>query len=437
MRTLAKLFRCTAFVAATALALGAAPTRALQDAADPPAQAAREAPRQAAGKPVLKPQQPGTTVEEAILASDIAILARLDKPFAEPASFRDATAGDIVAAVRKETELPIEVDRRALGDAGGWEFIRVTCDPLTPRAALDAVLRSISPDYEQYALDVASGIVVMTDASGQTKLRATMRYPYSGLLGRLASVRMPSDGNDQAAEEDAKEDANEGANDARGDSPVALLTRYLELINPDAWKVNGGDLASVEFIGTIASITATPAMHHSIRHAIEDLVRELPSVNLMWSVRVLALESDASDAAVREAIASAAGLDALVASGRATILSAPRLLSQRTKTAEISIGSDASKLAIAIAPMHTTTEEVFVVSVNESTTSPQGAVSRSVIVRATPGVRCAATMDGSGRRLLVEVAGLSESAQRLLDGPAKGPAKPVQPAAAAADAKAK
>ena len=395
MRHTQILIRSCCLATCVALCAASAPLQEVPPAQDP-------AQRQVAEKRVKKPVAIESTLEESILTSDIALLNRLDKPFAEPASFRDVTAGDIVAAVRKETEIPIEIDRRAIGDAGGWEFIRVTCNPKTPRAALDAVVRAISPDYDSYALDIASGIVVITDASGQAKLRATMRYPYASLLSRLST---------QPTREPAALDAETPS----PNSPVAALTRYLELITPDAWQSNGGSLASVSFIGTIASINVTPMMHQAIRSAIEDLTRELPSANLQWSFRVASLESKASEADILAAVASADGLDALVARGGATIVSAPRIIAQRTKDAEISIGSDAAKLEIKVIPMHTPTQEVFAVRMSETTTSPNGALQCGVTLSTIPGVRCAAALDGKGRRLLIEVIGFSESAQRLLD----------------------
>ena len=139
MRHTQILIRSCCLATCVALCAASAPLQEVPPAQDP-------AQRQVAEKRVKKPVAIESTLEESILTSDIALLNRLDKPFAEPASFRDVTAGDIVAAVRKETEIPIEIDRRAIGDAGGWEFIRVTCNPKTPRAALDAVVRAISPD---------------------------------------------------------------------------------------------------------------------------------------------------------------------------------------------------------------------------------------------------------------------------------------------------
>ena len=97
------------------------------------------------------------------LNQDIALLQRLDTPFPKPASFSDATAGDVMKAIRACAKSSIEFDSRAVGESGGWEAIRLSCEPATIRQALDAVIRAISPEYESYAVDVAAGVIVVTD----------------------------------------------------------------------------------------------------------------------------------------------------------------------------------------------------------------------------------------------------------------------------------
>jgi hypothetical protein len=116
------------------------------------------------------PPAAAKATEDPLLAADLALLARLDQPFASPRTFKDATAREIVDAVRSATGVAVEVDRRVKGNAGGWEFVRLDCQATTPRQALDAVAAALSDAVETLKVDVAAGLLMFTNAESGGRL---------------------------------------------------------------------------------------------------------------------------------------------------------------------------------------------------------------------------------------------------------------------------
>lgn len=328
------------------------------------------------------------------LDQDIAILQRLDVPFPKSVSFVDTPAGDVMKAIRSSVKATIEFDSRALGDSGGWEATRLSCEPATVRQALEAVVRAISPEYEQYAIDVAAGLIVVTDEAGQRTLKTTAQYPLETTIARL------------------------GAKDGDGlvERTRNELEDFLMLTRHDAWVENGGDIARVTWTGPVATVEATPAMHHDIRRRLARLADALPSQNLVWAVTVAEIPAGADATAVDAAVAAREGLDKLAAQGGAKIVSAPRLLAPSNESAEIKIGSDASELTVRIEPAGTRTGRVFVVRVSER----NGASTREFSIRAVPGVRAATLVGGAGGMLLIDVLGTPDSTTPTV--PAAAPA---------------
>ncbi|MFM1823209.1 MAG: hypothetical protein RI967_1475 [Planctomycetota bacterium] len=256
------------------------------------------------------------------LESDLAILARLDRIAKAPFAFTDATAGEIVQAVRTATALPIEMDRNAMGDSGGWELKRLSCAATTPRAALDAVARAISNVVSAMRVDVASGIVVLTDESGSARLAARATYDSAPFTGLVSGV----DDTERCAR------------------AIEFLAAQ---IDPDAWETNGGDAVDADCLGRQLAVTAPPAIHHEIRRALAAAREAAPPETILWRLRVLSCDDDADATAVLGALAR--GLP--VEEQGVKTLSAPSVLARRDEPAAISIGSDAAKIDIEIVPV--------------------------------------------------------------------------------------
>ncbi len=355
--------------------------------------------------PALAPVDPAALpMIDAALQADIKLLRRLDEPFATAPSYVDRPAKEIVEELRRVTKVSIEIDRRALGDAGGWEWLRVTCEPATPRAALHAVLRAISPAYELYHLDVAAGIVVVTDNSGMRTLRAISHYDFAGIL-----ARMP-------ANEDAAHDPNEDSTDE-----FTRLTDYLrETIEPETWVENGGDIGLVQWVGTVAQISTTPAIHKQIQDSVAQLEKALPAATVLWTVRVMVIDPAVDEAALRLAFADARALDAMIERKQATMLAAPRLLVNRTEEAKVVVGNEAETLEVTIAPPHDRAGKAFTVALRET----RGGHTRSMLVQARMGERAVGLIDDGARRVLVEAVGAEVKPEKAAPPVA---AKPKQP----------
>ena len=153
----------------------------------PAAGSAQDAANSPPAKKTLDASQ-ATSVLDPGLQADLALLERLDQPFAEPVPFDDAPVGEVLKRIAKETGVRILPDRHVMEEGGGWTLKTVTCVAATPRIALDAAVRSISEGLEGVRLDVASGVVVLTDNSGLRALRATRTYYAEDLLRDRKSV---------------------------------------------------------------------------------------------------------------------------------------------------------------------------------------------------------------------------------------------------------
>jgi hypothetical protein len=125
-------------------------------------------------------------VEDPTLAADLALLATLDVPFEGGSkTFVNATAEEILAAVRASCRAQIEADRRVFGDSGGWELARLDCNASTPRQALDAVAAALTDVTRSVGIDVAAGLVVFTDMiESATRLAAVRHYDLRPVLLR-------------------------------------------------------------------------------------------------------------------------------------------------------------------------------------------------------------------------------------------------------------
>ena len=323
------------------------------------------------------------------LNHDIGLLQRLDIPFPKPVTFTDAPAGEVMKAIRAAAKSSIEFDSRAVGESGGWEAIGVSCEPATVRQALDAVVRAISPAYQQYLVDVAAGIIVITDEAGQKTLKAQAQYPLDATVARMGG----RDGDEPALERTRAE-----------------LEAFMMLTRPDAWIENGGDVGRISWTGSVATVDATPGMHHDIRRRLAQLEEALPGQNLQWAISVAECAEKADAASIDAAVGTRDALDKLVKDGGARIVSAPRLLAPATEAAEIKIGGDGGEFTARIEPAGSRSGRSFVLRVRQATAGGQAS---EFSMRVVPGVRSAAVFDAGGKRLIVDVLGLTEAMLKM------------------------
>jgi hypothetical protein len=303
------------------------------------------------------------------LESDLAILARLDRVAKTPFAFTDATAGEIVQAVRKATALPIEMDRNAMGDSGGWELKRLSCAATTPRAALDAVARAISNVVSAMRVDVAAGIVVLTDEAGSARLGARAVYDSAPFAGLVSGV------------DDAERCAR----------AIEFLAAQ---IDPDAWDANGGDAIDADCLGRQLAVTAPPSIHHEIRRALAAAREAAPPETTLWRLRVLACGAETDATAVLGALAR--GLP--VEEQGVETLSTPSVLSRRDEPAAISIGSDAMRIEIEIVPAGAGTALATM-------RLTEGAATAVISTTVSVGTRGLAATAMGGKMLVLEVSG--------------------------------
>ena len=387
---------------------------------------------QAAEPPAAPPKRPpaptvvtpAPTRLDAALEADVELLRRLDKPYPADAApkYADTPAKDVVEAIRKETKVPIDIDRRVVGDSGGWEWQRVTCEPATPRAALDAVVRAISPAYDAYKVDVAAGVVVFTDDAGRRTLRAAAPYELGALAAR-ANELGAADG----------EDAGDGDAAAAGVPGASRLGRLLDAIlavEGDSWTELGGEIGRIASVtGTVAVIETSPAIHKAIRDRLAAISGALPPARILWSVEFLEVPAGASD----KAIATALGAEALPATLDAgwERLSAPQLVALRSEPASILIGGEGDALSVAIERVDGSAPGAYsgaypgayLVRLSDT----RGERSRDLELRVAAGVASAAFVgDARSGGLIVRIRGEGISDER--------PANPKTPPAPAAGA---
>jgi hypothetical protein len=321
--------------------------------------------------------------DDPALAADLAILAKLDEPLAEPRSFRSADAGTVVEAMRAATGLPIEIDHAIVGESGGWELARVSCDAVTPRAALDAVARAISTGYRTMELDVVAGIAIFTDSSRASRITAIRRYDLRPVLRRMD----------------------------RRDEPAADLARdvarlVIDAIDREGWRDNGGETSWLQTVDQTLVVSTTPARHHGIGRLLDGLARSLPEPAIRWTIRIADVRANVADADLALALDSARELDALISLGGASLRARPVLLAHRHDEASLEIeqapgkGATASALVVSVRPVIGSSS--YAVTVRESA---EGAA-RTLSLRALEGIRSAGLIEAGGNRLLVEVLGI-------------------------------
>lgn len=332
----------------------------------------REPPAPPAATPAATPA-PRVAQDSPTLAADLAILARLEVPFATPKSYADTTVEEVVKDIKAATGLSVDVDRRAIGDAGAWEVVRIDGEPATPRAALNAIARAISPDYQTYSVDVASGLVVFTDDSGRKSLAAPRSYDLAPVVAQVRAS---------------------GQSDA--DAAALVLNQILQSVVPELWSANGGDAARAELLGTSLAVSASPAIHHEVAQKLAALAATLPPATLLWEVTMLEMPLAKADAADARRAIAAGDLASLTALG-ASVVAAPRVLTGRDQPAEISIGSDTEGLAISISPEGEPMSRAFAVRV----TRRKAAVVDTVAFRCAGGERGWAMLGGSSANALV------------------------------------
>lgn len=330
----------------------------------------------------LRPVGLAEVDDDLALAADLAILKKLDEPFSEPKSFRNADAGAVVALVREATGLPIEIDRQIVGESGGWEFASVDCEAATPRVALDAVARAISTSYRSMVLEVVAGIAIFTDNDRASRITAIRRYDLGPILTRLDPV---------------------DANPAGRRTKVADM--LVEAIDPEGWRENGGEVSWLQSVDEILVVSTTPSRHHAIGRFLDGLGRSLSTPTLRWSITVAEVDASVSEADLALVLDSAAELEALVALGGARITARPTLVALRHKEARVSVersanertGQAAESLAVTVKPV----PEVATFAVHVEERGAAGV--RAITLRAVEGVRSAGMIDVEGRRMLVSV----------------------------------
>lgn len=328
------------------------------------------------GAPPPAPPVQQRTVEDPLLAKDLAILAKLDLPFDSPKSFKDASAREIVDAVRKATGVDVAVDRQVFGDADGWEFVRLDCEASTPRAALDAVAKALDGPTRAVDLDMAAGLVILTSPSRLGRLAAIRHYDLRPLLQRR-------DMRDSSVDERMRE----------------IVDFICETVDPEIWNENGGDGGWTKTLDTTLVVSVSPARHQRIMKCLAALEAALPSPTILWQVRAVEISNEVPIEDLRVVLDSSSQLDVLLAANGARIVAAPKLLSPRREPSSVKVGTGSDSVEVSIEPLDR--GMTFSVEVRETRLG----MTRSLMLRALDGIRSAGILESNGRRLLVEVVG--------------------------------
>ena len=361
--------------------------------------------------PAVAPKTPAEQKQAAFIAQtanaalnhDLGLLQRLDVAMPRGTVFKDAPAGEVLAAVRAATKSSIEVDPNAVGESGGWELHRVSCEPATARDALDAVLRAMAPDFERYDIDVAAGILVITDERGLARLRCQAQYPLDAMVSKLGGRQ--DDGKDGASIELSRRE----------------LEDFVMLTDPSRWEQAGGDMASISWTGSVATIDAPPGTHLRIRRRLAQLEEALPTDTLTWVISIAEIDASVDAAMLDAAVAGAEGVEALVRAGSARVTAAPQLKTLAGEPAELRIGGTDEELSVRTEPVAGKASRSFAVRVSQTRgrgDAPDAATGagrpQSCVMRAVPGVRAAVLLEADGRRLLVSAQAITKSLQAAL-----------------------
>ena len=339
-----------------------------------------------------------TAVLDPGLEADLLLLKRLDTPFAQPLTFDDASVGDVLTRVSAETGVRLLPDRHVLAEDGGWKLKSVSCVAATPRAALNAAMRSISEGLDGVRLDVASGILVITDNSGIRALRAKRVYRVGDLLRGMSEIVSGPDG-------------------AYDKGPELLMEPLMQSVDPEAWVDNGGDLATAIFVGDLLVVTASPMMQLAVEQALDAFRTGTPIEPVLWTISLYELPTNADRDSERDIVALAAqGAEVRVPEAR--LVSRPTLLAQPTQAASISLGTDSDRWMFEVVPRCGAGRCDYAIDIEHA--AGEGADRRTsrVTLHAAVGAPSAVaftTGEGaSARRLLLQVIGHRQASAKLL-----------------------
>ena len=362
--------------------------------------------------PATKPldASQATSVLDPGLQADLALLERLDQPFAEPVPFDDAPVGEVLKRIAKETGVRILPDRLVLEEGGGWTLKTVTCVAATPRIALDAAVRSIGEGLGSVRLDVASGVVVLTDSSGLRALRTTCTYDAEDLLRAYSQV-------------------GSGSADSVVDEPFKpLLDALASAVEPESWVLNGGDLLSAATAGSGLTVYTTPAFHQKVARALVTLCETSPTDPILWTITLRELPADIDRATEQDLVASAAaGAGAGVGAQEnevpneevrnpkvpGVVRSQPKILARPTEPASISLGSESETWSFEIRPScadgRCTYSLDVALTLKSETVTTESRIALSTSVKAPTAVVFSAGEGKTAKRFLVHVVGTRQS----------------------------
>lgn len=207
------------------------------------------------------------------------------------------------------------------------------------RAALDAVVRSVGEGLDSVRLDVASGVLVLTDHGGLRSLRATRSYRVGDIIRAITPVEANPD----------REQGVVGLDDGVSAPNAALLDVVFELIEPDIWVWSGGDLANASLVGESLIVQATPTVHQKVARLLAEFRTATPTDPLLWTFTLVELPADVTPDDERDLVGRA-GSGAGGRPAGAKIISQPTILSRPTEVAKISIGDDEERWDVSVHP---------------------------------------------------------------------------------------
>ncbi|MFM7259262.1 MAG: hypothetical protein ACKO3W_01535 [bacterium] len=401
-RVLARIFSATTFsltLGVTCHASQAVATKPLERATKP-LEVAAKAPELAAKVPEVAAEEgqdeANLPAPDPGLEADLKILRRLERPFEEPVTFEDVPVSEVLERVAKETGLRVMPDRHVLSDGGGWKLKTVTCAPATPRAALDAVMRSLGEGLDAVRLDVASGVLVFTDTDGLRVMRAKRIYRVGDLLRAMSTIT-----------------------GGRQGEPVQLLGEEVfadllyQSIIPDDWTANGGDLAHATIVGELLVVTATPAMQLLVERTLDEFRAGVAIEPVLWTVTLRELPTNMDPAVEARLIAIGAEEYDQKSDLPGEVVSRPTILAQPTEPASLEIGSDAERWKIEIVPHCDGGRCTYAIAVERSTgTGDAQRTSRATLHAAVGAPTAGVFTIGEGaaaRRFMLHTIGLRQS----------------------------
>jgi beta-lactamase regulating signal transducer with metallopeptidase domain len=189
---------------------------------------------------------------------------------------------DVIEQLRGDSDLDIFVNWRALEAAGIDRAAPVTARLRNAKFSkvLQVVLDEVGGDTIKMGYSIDDGVLTITTAEDLNRNTLTKIYDIRDLIAEVPDYAPPG--------EPKAEPKPRPTTEPEQSLTEQIVTLIQETVEPDAWRDQGGSVASIRELSGQFIITATPQMHEQIVNLLHQL-REARGVQVSVEARFIAI----------------------------------------------------------------------------------------------------------------------------------------------------